>query len=1027
MPGAAPLTVVSRSVLAAWLVLAVEWALISVRWWSQITSGWELKFGTLWLVPTALCVSGLVGTGVGVFLFALGRPTWRVGYTAVAGLCGAALAMGISDGRHFQQDLVRAGFVIAVGVLSAGCAYAFAPLLRWVLEHAPRRTALIAALLSVLTACTNQVVLVRLYPAFHLALAVLTVAFGAIALNAVLGQRTKYTSLAATGVTLLWVGAAITTRPGAERFANFDNLRFLLLEKAPTLGFLVRAASALAPPAPLDAPTTELSATSTPGAAPDLRERDVLLISVDAMRADHVGAYGYGRPTTPHMDQLAREGTRFDRAYCATPHTSYSVVSLMTGKYARPLLRQGVGGDSETIAGLLREYGYHTGAFYPPAVFFIDEARFSSFRESQLGFEYQKVEFAEGQKRIDQVAQFLGKQPEQARVFTWVHLFGPHEPYELHPKHDFGARDLDRYDSEIRAADDTVGALIALARARDPRTVVILTADHGEEFGEHGGRYHGTSVYEEQVRVPLIVSAPGAVDVGVVTQPVQTVDVLPTLLSGLRIPSRPRVRGRDLGPFLLPSGAQAPAGEGFAYSETDDHTLLAERDQRLVCARKIGACKLFDLQRDPTQQTDISNLEPARFLELKTRLRTFSASHGSFEEHGARQEGRGWPAPLLRGLAGEVDAAPEIAVLLDDADVVIRRKSAELLFELKHPESAPGLRLALQRDEDSEVRNWSALALVRLGEGVSLDLLSSASSDRVNWQRLAALALAETGDRRGEALLVDWWTDADSRDFERSEQLLGAFRALKSKRAVWPLIQTLADVRLRPSIAQTLAVIGDEEARGPLALALSTERYQGARVVLAQALLRLGAKEELAAPLVRFLGVPDPLTDGLEVALQAGVLPGVGGPSKKDLERMIRDGTVGAKVRVAIPRGTGGDQLRCLVRARTRDGQAGTVTISRGSVATDNRGASSRVPEVHTEQRLSITVPGGDAFADRFSEVPELLALRPGLSADLVVFASHNVELRAFAIVPMAEELPPPPPKAWKDVADAGLPPSPGK
>jgi HEAT repeat protein len=228
---------------------------------------------------------------------------------------------------------------------------------------------------------------------------------------------------------------------------------------------------------------------------------------------------------------------------------------------------------------------------------------------------------------------------------------------------------------------------------------------------------------------------------------------------------------------------------------------------------------------------------------------------------GLRAEGKGWPQAILRGISGDGDAADELLPLLDDADVAIRRKAAEILFELRRPETAQSLRLALGRDEDVEVRRWAALALTRLDQGAPL-VFELERSDDLRWKRLASLALAESGDKRGEAALVAWWKDAGSRDHARSRELLEALAKVRSKDAVWPLIQSLDDVRLRPFIAQALARIGDEAARVPLARALATERYQGARVAIAQALVELGAEAEMAEPLLRFLGVPDPLPGG---------------------------------------------------------------------------------------------------------------------------------------------------------------------
>ena len=110
--------------------------------------------------------------------------------------------------------------------------------------------------------------------------------------------------------------------------------------------------------------------------------------------------------------------------------------------------------------------------------------------------------------------------------------------------------------------------MIDLVRQRRPHAVVIVSADHGEEFGEHGGRYHGTTVYEEQVRVPLMISAGEGLPAGARrTEPVQTIDLLPTVLNALDIPRPPRMRGRDLGELLT---GKKPEGQGFAHAETEE-------------------------------------------------------------------------------------------------------------------------------------------------------------------------------------------------------------------------------------------------------------------------------------------------------------------------------------------------------------------------------------------------------------------------------------------------------------------------
>src|SRR5690606_14626115 len=281
---------------------------------------------------------------------------------------------------------------------------------------------------------------------------------------------------------------------------------------------------------------------------------------------------------------------------------------------------------------------------------------------------------------------------------------------------------------------------------------------------------------------------------------------------------------------------------------------------------------------------------------MRDRLRALNSHHGRYERAGGRAEGTHWPGPILRGLAGDADAATEVAALLDDADVHIRRKAAAVLFDLAVPQTVTPLRLALQRDEDFEVRAYSALALTRLGEGASMtrELLTS---EQQFWRRRAALALAEAGEGKGRDELLGWWMDTAARDFDTSRRLLEAFAKGKVKDAVWPLTRALDDVRLRPHIARALAAIGDDSARNALVAALRREPYQTNRRILAEALLELGAEHELVVPLRRWLGVPDPMPGGLQVATSAGVLEQIGGPSDRDLRRLRANANLGQLVR----------------------------------------------------------------------------------------------------------------------------------
>ena len=134
---------------------------------------------------------------------------------------------------------------------------------------------------------------------------------------------------------------------------------------------------------------------------------------------------------------------------------------------------------------------------------------------------------------------------------------------------------------------------------------------------------------------------------------------------------------------------------------------------------------------------------------------------------------------------------------------------------------------------------------------------------------MAALALGENGDARAAPALVEWW-QSERLPYPRAREVLAALAKVRPKEAVAPLIASLGDLRLRPLIAETLASIGQPAARAPLAECFARERNKDTRLALASALVKLGAKSELAAPLFRFLGTPDPLPDGVELARRAG-------------------------------------------------------------------------------------------------------------------------------------------------------------
>jgi sulfatase-like protein/HEAT repeat protein len=1004
---------------AAGLLLA-EWLVVGVLSARQLVAAYELVTTLEALVPLAIVAAAPLCVGGALLAEGLATgdtPRGRILLLVPAVVLAAAVAVGVSGGRLVSG--VRPLFVVAVTAAAAAAVWWGArPAARLAAALERRRRWLLAAgaALAVLALeLCNARVLPRLYPAFHLGLAVLTLWTAALA-SLAFPEEPRARRRVRLGVAIAVLATACAAAVGApERVRLQDNARLVYLEHAPLLANAVLIAAALAPPPPIDDPAGMHAPTAGGGERTvDLGERDLLLVTIDALRADHVGAYGAARRVTPALDALAAEGVVFDAAYTATPHTSYAVTSLMTGKYMRPLLRQGVGDDSETWAEALRRYGWRTAAFYPPAVFFIDRERFTRFEESRLGFEYVKVQFAPASDRATELAEYLQTQATDRRVFVWVHLFEPHEPYEAHADHDLGDRAIDRYDAEVAAADDGLGAIVRTMRAARPETVVIVSADHGEEFDDHGGRYHGTTVYDEQVRVPLVVHAPRLFHPRRVSEPVGLVDLLPTVLGGLGIPASPRIRGRDLGRLLGGSGD----GAGFAFAETDEQTLLAHAGLRLVCERRIDACRLYDVTLDPGEHEDAAAARAESFSTMRRELDGFVASLGRYE---AGVAPGGWPQALRRGMSGDAGAALDVAGLLDDADPAIRRKAAEVLFDLRREDTAVHLRRSLAGDEDDVVRRWAALGLARMGQGapLAIDLLGQ---EDPTWKRLAALALAEAGDARGERVLVAWWSRAFPEEgaaaeeipFERAREIVAALAHVKSKLAVGPLGRALADVRLRVYVARALEAIGEEAARPALAAALAAEHYHDARRALGEALVSLGGSGELRDPLVRFLGVPDPLPDGLGLAVRADILAFVGGPRDRELERVRQFANSGVGVTLLVPlvehaRPTDPPGLRVVVRALAR-GDAGEVRFGlapAGWGGDDRKQPVPKVaPEVDAALGVTLSFPASDAPVERHAELPAAVAKRvkPGSGAEFVMYATQSVEVEALAVVPLARE-----------------------
>lgn len=367
-----------------------------------------------------------------------------------------------------------------------------------------------------------------------------------------------------------------------------------------------------------------------PGAAPTAggARPDVVLISIDALRADRLGAWGYRRPVSPNLDALAARSTRFAWAFTSCPSTRCAMPALMTGRFASTLK-----GPAPTLASVLRDAGWQTASI-TCCERFLDAREVEGFTVIDPSAHAARLA-RPGQSNADLVMDAVLRYLDQPRgagaapYFLWIHLYEPHSPYYApeQPRR-FGASEEDRYDAEIRYLDEQLGRLLAALSApeRRARTVLAVTADHGDEFGEHGIRFHARSLYNQVVHVPLLVHLPpelGGAGGRVAATPVSVVDVMPTLLelAGVQVPGG--LNGRSLA--AAARGGEVPT-RPVLLELVPDHQIhrnlagLVWRSWKLIWDREVDAWSLYSLERDPRDLDDRAAAEPDLLRELRDEL-----------------------------------------------------------------------------------------------------------------------------------------------------------------------------------------------------------------------------------------------------------------------------------------------------------------------------------------------------------------------------------------------------------------------
>jgi arylsulfatase A-like enzyme len=610
---------------------------------------------------------------------------------------------------------------------------------------------------------------------------------------------------------------------------------------------------------------------------PRFEDAHVLLITVDALRPDHLGSYGYARKTSPGLDALAAESLVFERAYAPAPHSSYSLCSIMTSEYLHETLDLGHPAPRETLATALAAVGYHTAAFFTLGVFHTAGEKLRDYEKNALGFSLHDHVAYEADALTDRVLSEIDRTLSRGEPSTllWAHYFDVHEPYE---DTRFGSSDLDRYDGEINKADAAIDRLIREARKRFTRElIIVVTADHGEEFREHGGVYHGSTLYEEQIRVPLIIQVPGAAPRRIAA-PVETLALAPTVLGLVGVAVPRTMRGDDLRPLF--AGKDLELGPAFAA--VIHKKMVVRWPHKLIADLRFGLFELYDLAADPHERENLAGSEPALRDALRDEvygwLDTLTPpAPGSPADAAAAADPR--LAALDLGRLGDRRAVQPLVALAADARAPLpeRLQAAKMLGHLADATSANALALMLE-DSDASLAAEAAIALGRMFDQRAKNTLRRVvASEDPDVRTRAAVSLGRLRDRAAVPALIEalWLAP---REYEREEAVRWLGR-LGDTQALDPLLQILPESRTRHLAVIAIGRLRDPRAFDALASVLAVERLSDVRSATVQGFGYLGDPRaiELIAPLAATDASLSTATESLVRlgAIRRGVIGGV--------------------------------------------------------------------------------------------------------------------------------------------------------
>ncbi len=410
-----------------------------------------------------------------------------------------------------------------------------------------------------------------------------------------------------------------------------------------------------------------------------------LFVTIDTLRADHLGCYGYPRPTTPVLDRLASESVLFENGWAHAPSTRYSMPAIATSrwpsaiKWDESIWWPRIDRSMRTIGEVLHDLGYTTAAFYAYSYF-----NRADRRGFERGIDYYDDQCAALHVNVNGPAESVGssarqmadkgiaflREHGQEKFFLWMHFYDPHLNYEHHPEApDFGNRQADLYDGEIWFTDHHFGRVLDELKTLGlwDKTVIIVTGDHGESLGEHGISAHGYHLYAPHTKVPFIVRVPGLLPRRSAT-PVGHVDLAPSVVNLARGPHEPGFLGRSLVDLLagtVDGTAPQPVFQEVSYEGDVKRRAWVTGSHHLIWNwTPDNTTECYDLAHDPAEARDLWGTpagEPECSLlkaDLRARVALLSLPVGYADKIGFGVSAPGAPAPVpshpLDGRIGDV-------------------------------------------------------------------------------------------------------------------------------------------------------------------------------------------------------------------------------------------------------------------------------------------------------------------------------------------------------------------------------------